>query len=166
MAKGFSPKVVEQSVLFEEGVIEACVHVVDEADASEVHDAKAEHSKMQQQRSGVASSSSSSGAAGSNSAPQAKMTLTGSVTPAWAKTWMPTTRRYQIVLDVVRHFRWKILLLEKQDAPASVRKAFCDGSNITREAALRYCLRQTWQYHTSVTGEVCPWDLDHAVRLG
>ena len=120
------------------------------------------HGPKKRSPSTVASTSTSTGASGgvAMSSAQGKVSLTGSVTPGWAKKYIPDWKDCSVSLDCVRHFRWVITYGDKADPPYSNSKVFGrDATQADMAAALMHCLRTVWSWHSDLGRGECPWDL-------
>lgn len=111
---------------------------------------------------GAPSAATAASSSGPGLAPATFSPIPGvkSVTPEWAKRYLPSATGCSLVLDERRHNRWMVQYKHKADPPYSHSKAFGTQSNVTSRTALMTCLRWAWQVHSDETGQPCPWTLE------
>ena len=73
-----------------------------------------------------------------------------------AKAFLPQIVGCTIQKDTKLHMRWKGIY-PNEEAPFSISKVW-DEKTSDREAMLK-CLNWSWDCHSEVTGEACPFDL-------
>lgn len=163
LAKRLSPEKLT-SVLFDEDNLGHVENCVDEFDRQEFEEAKHQHAKAKKKHSTASAPSGAPRAEGGPSASSSgqsrpKISLKGSKTPDAARAFIPQVAGCSVREDTVRHMRWSITYTGKPEPPFSISRSYGDQSVLSREDALKYCLRVVWQWHADITGAPCPFDL-------
>jgi hypothetical protein len=124
--------------------------------------AKAKEKQKKDSEPGSSSSSgnTAAGAPGRIKLARHKVSLTGSVTPDWAKSLTPQVAGCTLCEDSARHHRWACTY--PKAPPCHVTKAWTN-TGYTRVGALIHVLQTVWGWHEAATGESCPFQLEAAV---